>query len=105
LQVDPAAKTVTFAIENTGGLAGTEIAEVYVELPTASKEHFHRLAAWQRVALNSSQQKTITVALEPLAMATFDERKDAWTWASGVYTVLVGGSSRDLPLRAQIALY
>jgi len=105
LRVDPAAKTVTFAIENTGGLAGTEIAEVYVELPTASKEHFRRLAAWQRVALNSRQQKVITVALEPLTMATFDERKDAWTWAAGVYTVLVGGSSRDLPLRAQIALY
>jgi len=105
LQVDRAAKTVTFAIENAGGMAGTEIAEIYVELPKASKEHFRRLAAWQRVALNSGERKTITVALEPLAMATFDEQKDAWTWPSGVYTVLVGGSSRDLPLRAGIALY
>jgi beta-glucosidase len=105
LQVDRAAKTVTFAIENAGALAGTEIAEVYVQLPTASKEHFRRLAAWQRVALNSGEQKIITVALEPLALAIFNEQKDAWTWASGVYTVLVGRSSRDLPLRANIALY
>jgi beta-glucosidase len=105
LQVDRAAKTVTFAIENTGGLAGTEIAEIYVELPKAVKEHFRRLAAWQRVALNSGERKTITVALEPLAMATFNEQKDAWTWTSGKYTVLVGGSSRDLPLQAEIALY
>jgi beta-glucosidase len=105
LQVDRAAKTVTFAIENTGGLAGTEIAEIYVELPKAVKEHFRRLAAWQRVALNSGERKTITVALEPLAMATLNEQKDAWTWPSGVYTVLVGGSSRDLPLQAGIALY
>ncbi|HMI73460.1 MAG TPA: glycoside hydrolase family 3 C-terminal domain-containing protein [Steroidobacteraceae bacterium] len=105
LQVDRAAKTVTFAIENTGGLAGTEIAEIYVELPKAGKEHFRRLAAWQRVALDSRQRKTVTVALEPLAMATFNEQKDAWTWTSGKYTVLVGGSSRDLPLRAGIALY
>jgi len=105
LQVDRAAKTVTFTIENTGGLAGTEIAEIYVELPKAGKEHFRRLAAWQRVALDSRQRKTVTVALEPLAMATFNEQKDAWTWTSGKYTVLVGGSSRDLPLRAGIALY
>jgi beta-glucosidase len=105
LQVDRAAKTVTFAIENAGGLAGTEIAQIYVELPKAGKEHFRRLAAWQRVALNSGERKTVTVALEPLAMATFDEQKDAWTWPSGVYTVLVGGSSRDLPLQAGIALY
>jgi beta-glucosidase len=105
LQVDRASKTVTFAIENAGAVAGTEIVEVYVELPAASKEHFRRLAAWQRVALNSGEQKIITVALEPLALAIFNEQKDAWTWASGKYTIFVGGSSRDLPLRADIALY
>jgi beta-glucosidase len=105
LHVDRAAKTASFAIENTGALAGTEIAEVYVELPPSSKEHFRRLAAWQRVPLGSGQRKDITVALEPLAMATFNEQKDAWVWVSGEYTVFVGGSSRDLPLRARAALY
>jgi len=105
LHVDRAAKTVTFTIENAGGLAGTEIAEVYVELPRASKEHFRRLAAWQRVPLNSGQRKDISVALEPLAMATFNEQTDAWEWASGEYTVFAGGSSRDLPLKAGVALY
>jgi beta-glucosidase len=105
LQVDRAAKTVTFTIENAGRLAGTEIAEIYVELPRAGKEHFRRLAAWQRVALNSGERKVITVALEPLAMATFNEQKDAWQWAAGEYTVFVGGSSRDLPLRAGAAFY
>jgi beta-glucosidase len=105
LQVDPTDKTATFTIENTGALDGTEIAEIYVQLPKSSGEHFRRLAAWQRVALNAGRQKTVTVPLEPLAMATFDEKKDAWTWASGKYTVFVGGSSRDLPLQAKIALY
>jgi hypothetical protein len=38
-------------------------------------------------------------------MATFNEQKDAWEWASGEYTVFVGGSSRDLPLQARVALY
>ena len=105
LHVDRAAKTATFTIENAGALAATEIAEIYVELPKAAKEHFRRLAAWQRVPLSSGQRKDITVALEPLAMATFNEQKDAWEWASGEYTVFVGGSSRDLPLRARAALY
>jgi beta-glucosidase len=105
LQVDRAAKTVTFAIENAGDLAATEIAQVYVELPKSSGEHFRRLAVWQRVPLTSGQRKVITIALEPLSMATFNEQKDAWTWASGTYTVFVGGSSRDLPLQARVALY
>jgi beta-glucosidase len=105
LQVDRAAKTVTFTLENAGRLAGTEIAEIYVELPKASREHFRRLAAWQRVPLHSGERKLITVALEPLAMATFNEQKDAWQWVSGEYTVFVGGSSRDLPLRASAAFF
>ena len=105
LHVDPTAKTVTFTIENTGNRSGTEIAEVYVGLPKASGEHFRRLAAWQRVEVNAGQQKVVTVPLEPLAMATFDQKKDAWAWATGKYTVFVGGSSRDLPLRTEVALY
>jgi beta-glucosidase len=105
LRVDPTAKTVTFTIENTGTLGGTEIAEVYVGLPKASGERFRRLAGWQRVPLNSGERRAVTVPLEPLAIATFDEKKDAWTWLHGKYTVLVGGSSRDLPLQAEAAFY
>jgi beta-glucosidase len=105
LHVDPTGKTVTFTIENSGSLSGTEIAEIYVGLPKASGEHFRRLAGWQRVEVNAGQQKVVTVPLEPLAIARFDEKKDAWTWLSGKYTVFVGGSSRDLPLRAEVVLY
>ena len=105
LHVDPAAKTATFTIENAGTLGGTEIAEIYVGLPKGSGERFRRLAAWQRVEVNAGRQKTVTVPLEPLAIATFDEKKDTWAWASGTYTVLVGGSSRDLPLQTEVALY
>jgi beta-glucosidase len=105
LHVEPATKTATFTLENTGARSGTEIAQVYVELPKSSGEHFRRLAAWQRVDVPAGQQKVVTVALEPLAMATFDVNKDAWAWASGRYTVLVGGSSRDLPLVTDVVLY
>jgi beta-glucosidase len=105
LRVEPAAKTATFTLENAGARSGTEIAQVYVELPKASGEHFRRLAAWQRVDVPAGQHRVVTVALEPLAMATFDVKKDAWGWASGRYRVLVGGSSRDLPLRAEAVLY
>jgi beta-glucosidase len=104
LHTDPAAGTVTFTIENAGPRSGTEIAEVYVGLPKASGERFRRLAAWQRVALNVGQRRTVTIPLEPLAIASFDEKKDAWAWLAGKYTVFVGGSSRDLPLREDVAL-
>ena len=105
LHVDPATKIATFTIDNAGARSGAEIAQVYVGLPKASGEHFRRLAGWQRVEVPAGQHRVVTVALEPLAMATFDVKKDAWAWVPGKYTVLVGGSSRDLPLQTEIALF
>ncbi len=100
LTVDAAGRSVTFTVTNSGKRAGTEIGEVYVQLPSASGEHFRRLAAWQRVALQPGEQKQVTVAMEPLSYASFDEKTDAWAYLPGEYTISVGGSSRDLPLKA-----
>ena len=50
LKVDPAAKSVTFDLRNTGAVAGDEIAEVYVTLPTSAGEPFRKLAGWKRVS-------------------------------------------------------
>jgi beta-glucosidase len=105
LHVEPTTKIATFTIENVGARNGTEIAQVYVGLPKAIGEHFRRLAGWQRVEVPAGEQRVVTVALEPLAIATFDVKKDAWGWASGRYTVSVGGSSRDLPLVTDVVLY
>jgi beta-glucosidase len=104
LHVDTAAKSATFTIQNVGLRSGTEIAEVYVQLPASSGEKFRRLAGWQRVPLAAGERKTITVSMEPLALASFDEAKDDWQWLPGEYTVSVGGSSRSLPLQMKAAL-
>jgi beta-glucosidase len=104
LHLDAALKTASFTVANTGKRSGTEIAEVYVELPGTSGEHFRRLAGWQRVTLNPGERKTITVPIERLALASFNEANDAWEWLAGEYTVSVGRSSRDLPLKADVQL-
>jgi beta-glucosidase len=105
LRVDVRTKSVTFVLTNVGARSGAEIAQVYVGLPKASGEHFRRLAGWQRVDVKAGEHKIVTVPLESLAIATFDEKKDAWSWLSGQYSIAVGGSSRDLPLRTEAALH
>lgn len=104
LSVNAADKTATFTIRNTGKRAGDEIAEVYVQLPAESKEEFRRLVGWQRVSLTPGESRTVTVSMEPRALAVFDTTKDDWKWLSGDYTVSVGASSRDLPLTKKVAL-
>ncbi|HEY0745198.1 MAG TPA: glycoside hydrolase family 3 C-terminal domain-containing protein [Steroidobacteraceae bacterium] len=105
LKVDPKTRTASFTVANTGHRDGTEIAQLYVTLPSASDEHFRRLAGWQRVVLKAGQEKTVSISMEPLTLAVFDEKKDAWVWLPGRYTVSVGGSSRNLPLQVESALY
>ena len=104
LHVDAGAKTATFVLENTGKRSGAEIAQVYVQLPNSSGENFRRLAGWQRVELAAGERKTVRVELEPLALETFDEAKDAWQRLPGEYAVSVGGSSRDLALHESVGL-
>ena len=102
LKVDAAAKTATFTVKNTGKRDGTEIAQVYVQLPTEAGERYRRLAGWKRVPLAAGQSQVVTVAMEPLAMAVFDTGKDDWQTLAGVYAVSVGGSSRERGLAGEM---
>ncbi len=104
LRVDATAKTATFTVKNTGKRDGTEIAQVYVQLPKEAGESYRRLAGWKRVPLAAGQGQTVTVTMEPLAMAVFDTGKDDWQTLSGTYGVSVGGSSRERGLAAEMAV-
>ena len=99
LHVDASSNAATLTVENTGRRAGTEIAEVYVQLPKGSGENFRRLAGWMRVPLAAGERKTVTIPLERLALASWNEKNEAWTWMPGDYTFSAGGSSRDLALK------
>jgi beta-glucosidase len=98
LKIDDVRDSVTFAVTNTGRLAGDEIAEVYVELPSSYGENFKRLAGWQRVSLAPGESRTLTSTLSQLAMSVFDVGKDSFVLPKGTYRVVVGRSSRDTPL-------
>jgi beta-glucosidase len=102
LTVDDATRTVRFSVKNTGQREGTEIAELYVALPSAANEHFKRLAGWQRVKLSLGESKTVILTLNPLYLSIFDTAKDAWQLLPGDYKVMAGASSSDTPLDATL---
>ncbi|WP_348269099.1 glycoside hydrolase family 3 C-terminal domain-containing protein [Edaphobacter paludis] len=102
LTVDDATRTAHFTVKNTGQREGTEIAQLYVALPPAAKEHFKRLAGWQRVELAPGESKTVSLTLNPLYLSIFDTAKDAWQLLPGDYKVMAGASSSDTPLNATL---
>jgi beta-glucosidase len=103
LSVDNSAHTATFTVTNTGHRAGTEVAQVYAVLPASTGEsNFHRLVGWDRVELAPGQSKTVTVPMNPLTLSIFSVQKNAFTMLPGSYKILVGSSSVDLPLNANM---
>jgi beta-glucosidase len=97
LKASPA--KVTFEVKNTGKRAGAEIAEVYATLPGAAGEPFKRLVAFTKVPLGPGESKSVTLDLNQHYLEIFNEDKNGWELVPGEYTVQVGGSSRDLPLK------
>jgi beta-glucosidase len=105
LTVDDAKRTVHFTVRNTGQREGTEIAEVYVALPSAAKEEYKRLSAWLRVKLAPGESKDVTLTLAPLTLTVFNTDQNAWQLLPGDYSVTAGPSSSDTPLKATLHVH
>ena len=96
--------SVSFTVKNTGKRAGAEIAQVYVALPAGTGEPPKRLVGWERIQLAPGESQAVTVSIEPLFLSIFDVDKDGWRLAPGDYKVMVGGSSKSLPLTGEVRI-
>ena len=105
LTVTPGEKVkVAFTLTNSGAREGAEIAEVYAALPPSADEPPKRLIGWSKVNLKPGENRKVEVEIDPKYLSIFDEQKDGWTLIPGDYTILVGGSSDKLPLKATVSL-
>jgi beta-glucosidase len=98
------ASEVSFTVRNTGRRAGVETAQVYAGLPAAAQEPPRRLVAWEKVPLGPGESKTVTLKLDPLFLSVFNAGRNAWERLPGDYKIEAGGSSRELPLRAEVKI-
>ena len=95
---------VSFTIANTGGRSGAEVAEVYAALPASADEPPKRLVGFTKVKLDAGEKRTVTVEVDPKYLSIFDVKKNGWTLVPGDYTIMVGGSSQDFPLKQVVTL-
>jgi beta-glucosidase len=95
--------TVEVSIKNTGAVAGKEVVQLYLreQHPLVLRPE-KELRAFQKVALSSGEEKTLTFRLSKRDFAYYDTGLRAWAVHSGKFDILVGGSSRDLPLKATV---
>jgi beta-glucosidase len=95
---------VSFTVTNTGNRAGAEVAEIYAALPAGAAEPPKRLVGWSKVALKAGESKEVTVDVQQKYLSIFNVDQNTWQLIPGDYTLMVGGSSQDLPLKESINL-
>ena len=94
--------TVRVDVSNTGKRDGAEVVQVYVAQPARNGEPPHQLRAFARVELRSGETKPVSMRLDPHAFSIYDTAERKWLSPAGTYEVLVGTSSRDLPLSRKV---
>ena len=102
----PAAETVSFAVKNTGAVAGATVAQVYVAPQGGSVDRPEKeLKGFDRVLLAPGESRTVTLELTPRDLAYFDVKTNDWKVEAGKYMVRVGDSSDALPLEKEITVH
>jgi beta-glucosidase len=96
---------VSFTVTNTGKRAGAEIAELYVgeKNPTVPRP-IKELKGFKKVFLQPGDSSRVTLELDQRSFAFFDTTKHLWVAEPGIYSILVGASSRDIQLSGQFTL-
>ncbi|MEY9892474.1 beta-glucosidase [Catenulispora sp. MAP5-51] len=90
--------TATATVTNTGPVAGSEVAQLYLTSPASAGEPPKRLKGFSRVTLNPGDSTTVSFTLSQQDYSSWSTATNGWIAPSGTYTVSVGDSSRNLPL-------
>lgn len=97
--------TATFELKNTGSVKGEETVQLYVSAVNSKIDRpVKELKAFKKILLEPGESKTVELIIDKNSFAYFDEQSDSWKIEAGKYKILVGSSSRDLPLEAEIDL-
>lgn len=94
---------VTVTVSNTGAMDGKEVIQVYVKenSPKVSRP-VKELKAFKKVAVKAGETVSAAFTLDRRCFAYWDDEIHDWRVDSGKFTVLVGGSSDNCPLAAEI---
>jgi beta-glucosidase len=96
---------VTARVKNTGRHAGQEVTQLYIhEQRSRVVRPEKELKAFAKVALQPAEEAVVSFELEKRDFAYYDVSTHEWVVNPGKFDILVGGSSRDLPLKQTVEM-
>ncbi|MEP6950586.1 MAG: glycoside hydrolase family 3 C-terminal domain-containing protein [Ginsengibacter sp.] len=90
--------TASVTITNTGGVAGKEVAQLYISAPPGKlNKPNEELKSFAKTGLlKPGQNATLSFTIQPPDLASFDTKRSSWVADAGKYTIKVGASSVDI---------
>jgi beta-glucosidase len=96
---------VSVDVTNTGGRAGDEVVQLYVEFPNSAVTRPRRdLKGFDRVRLQPGETRTVSFRLPASALAYWDADGDRWVVESGTVRLRAGASSEDLRVEQNVVV-
>ncbi|KAJ5351480.1 hypothetical protein N7452_000454 [Penicillium brevicompactum] len=91
---------VEFTVENTGKVAGKEVAQLYIDTPSGVRQ----LRGFEKVSLKPSEKETVTLPLTRRDLSEWDVVAQKWKLVKGSIGIYVGASSKDLRAQGTLEL-
>ena len=101
VQLDGDNINVAVTIQNTGRVAGKEVAQVYIAAPKSKlmEKPEKELKAFAKTRLlQPGEQQTLQMMIPRQRLASWNETTHQWVVDNGVYTVMVGGNKGKLKI-------
>lgn len=94
---------VSVDVTNTGDRKGREAVQLYVGKKESKViRPVKELHGFEKISINQGETKTVTFTLTKRAFSYFNTEINDWYAETGDYQILIGKSSRDIPLRETV---
>ena len=95
--------TVTATVRNTGSRAGKAVAQLYVgDQESTLLRPVRELKGFAKVLLQPGESREVSFTLDKRTFAVWNRQIHDWYVETGAFTIEVGSSSRDLPLKGTV---
>ncbi len=94
---------VRFTVKNMGSCRGAEVTQLYVgKKETALVRPKKELKGFQKIWLEAGEAKEVEIPFDDKTFRYFNTKTDRWEIEGGSYTIMVGASSADIRLEAEL---
>lgn len=95
--------TVSVDVTNTGSVEGKEVVQLYIADDESSViRPVKELKGFEKVSLKPGETKTVSIELDSRAFAYYHTQLKKFFVESGIFSILVGSSSRDIRGEAKV---